>query len=100
MAEVCETCKNESRICTLEKMMDANGSAHKDIYGLVYSLKETVVRNDEKYNAILALLGEMRSDIADLKGKSGKRWDTLITAIITAVVASGFSVMATLMFLR
>lgn len=100
MTDNCNTCANESRICALEKYMDANSNTHKDLYCKFDQLKEVVIRNDEKYNAILTLLGEMRSDIADLKGKSGKRWETVITAIIVAIISSGVSVACTLAFLR
>ena len=99
MTEFCDNCKNESRISALEKYMEANGSTHRDIYTKLEALKESVIRNEEKYNNILSLMTEIRCDIADLKGKSGKRWDSLIAAIITAIIASAVSIVATVTFL-
>ena len=71
--------------------MEMNNHEHKELQGKVDSIREVVIRNDEKYNAIFSLLGKMQSDIEYLKGRSGKRWDSVITAVITAIIATTIS---------
>lgn len=64
-------------------------------------LKSTVVKIDKRvidletdkklqtfqYEQILKTLEELKSDISELKDKPGKRWDLIITGLISATVA-------------
>lgn len=45
----------------------------------VLAVREEAVENDVK---------EIKSDVKTLTGKSGKRWDALVTQIVTLVVAA------------
>ena len=44
-------------------------------------------RIDTQYANILTTMGRMEASIADLTGKPGKRWNSVVAAIITGVVA-------------
>lgn len=84
---------NNVRIKALEErfesFMKCNETAHAKLHDKIDRISEIVVRNDEKYNSIITLLTEVRQDISSLKGKSGKRWEAVVTGVIVAGLSTG-----------
>lgn len=63
--------------------IDDQKALTETVHNIACSLRD-VVNNQE--NADKAIL-HMQKDIAEIKAKPQKRWETVITALITAVVA-------------
>lgn len=86
--EVCDPCAMLSRIEELEEKMKKNHESHKDLYNKVNEsqLKRTIV--ETKIDEITRTLKEIKDDIAELKQKPTKQWDTFIAALITAIAGA------------
>ncbi len=69
---VCEECKNEKRI--------------KDIEDNIIKCMLNDAVTSERYQTILKSMTKMESDIADIKSTPRKRWDAVITGLITGIV--------------
>lgn len=85
MADVCEICKNESRIIALERDGNRNSDQHREFYD---AIKENAVNQavtDSNYAQILAVLAELKSNMDEVKSNPAKRWEKLVLAVITAV---------------
>ena len=65
------------RLDDLEKRQD-------NLDDLVSTVKVLAVREE----AVESDVKEIKSDVKELTGKSGKRWDTLVSQVITLVVAA------------
>ena len=81
---------HEFRLHALEEDSKRNSKQHQDFYAAFRDLGERGARTDERYNNILATLGKLETSVEEIKGKPARRWDTVIVAVITAVV--GFAV--------
>ena len=68
---------NARRLDDLEKRQDNLDALVSTVE--VLAVREAVVESDVK---------EIKSDVKELTGKSGKRWDTLVSQVITLVVAA------------
>ena len=68
---------NAHRLDEMEKRQD-------DLDELVSTVKVLAVREE----AVESDVKEIKSDVKELTGKSGKRWDSLVSQIITLVVAA------------
>ncbi len=65
------------RLDDLEKRQD-------NLDDLVSTVKVLAVREE----AVESDVKEIKSDVKELTGKSGKRWDSLVSQVITLVVAA------------
>lgn len=78
LTEVEERSKSNShRIDAVEKKQNEFGD-------LVSSIKELAVREQNVENDVK----EIKSDVKDLTGKSGKRWDSLVEKVIVTAAAA------------
>ena len=68
---------NARRLDDLEKRQDNLDALVSTVE--VLAVREAVVESDVK---------EIKSDVKELTGRSGKRWDTLVSQVITLVVAA------------
>lgn len=68
---------NSRRLDEMEKRQD-------DLDELVSTVKVLAVREE----AVESDVKEIKCDVKELTGKSGKRWDTLVSQVITLVVAA------------
>lgn len=85
---VCDSCSNEHRIKTIENDLKRNSEQHREFYGRLEEAKTVDAVTQERYQQILATMSEIKSDIVLLKEKPSRRWDTIITAIITSGVGA------------
>lgn len=83
----CEECKNEQRISALEKDVERNSNQHREFYNSFKELEKRDAVTGERYGTILSTMAEMKTAIEDMKAKPGKRWESVIAAVITGVVA-------------
>ena len=65
----------DRRMGNLEKLTETVNSLALSVQGLTDSIKRT---NDD--------VEGIRTQVVELHDKPGKRWDTIVTAIITAVI--------------
>ena len=60
----------------------------KILYSRTNKAEVNQARITEKLDNVLVELGRVRESIASLKGKPGKRWESLIMAIIAALAGA------------
>ena len=70
------------RMGNLEKLTDS-----------VNKLAISLERLTAKEAAVETRVGEIAEDVDDLKGKPAKRWETVIAAIISALVGAGIALL-------
>lgn len=85
---VCNPCALVSRVEELERKMNKNHESHKELFAMINEskLKRTIV--ETKIDEITRTLREIKDDIAELKQKPTKRWDTFVAALITAIAGA------------
>lgn len=71
---------------TLEDEKKERSCSHEKIYNRLGALERGMTAVTTQYSQIIAQLATMSADINALKEKPNKRWETVITAIITGVV--------------
>ena len=82
----CEICINEERIKRLEDDSIRNTETHRKFYDQLEQCRTNDAVTGERYQTILTTMAEMKSDIAEMKGKPAKRWDSVITSLISGIV--------------
>lgn len=89
-----ETAALETEIKQLKEMLNRNADDKREIYKRLSNLEMNSARVDEKYIRIMAELDSQKKQLADiaemldtLSKKPAKRWDAMISSIISAVVA-------------
>ena len=83
-----ECCEMKNRIEALEKDVERNASAHKEFYGRFEEIKSQNAVTEERYSNLLSLMTSVKSDVASLTAKPGKRWDAVVLAVISAIVGA------------
>lgn len=68
------------------KRLDAVEKRQDDLDELVSTVKVLAVREE----AVESDVKEIKSDVKELAGKSGRRWDSIVSQIITLAVAAVF----------
>lgn len=85
-----ESCAAISKIASLERVIDeekaAHTRAHSGIYTRLTDLEKGLATVSAYYSSITAQLNSISRDVSELKSQPSKRWETIITAIITGVV--------------
>lgn len=76
----------EYRVRRLEEEQERNLGDHKDFYARIEKVDVAQARIDTQYASIMATLGKVEAAIEELKSKPARRWDTIITSVITGVV--------------
>lgn len=81
----------------LEKQMaewkEQSRSTHKEFFDRIRELEKAQAVQREQYDTILEKLEELTKSVAELSAKPAKRWESVIAAVISAVV-SGLVVFA------
>ena len=82
-----------ARITMLEKKIDENHEAHDAIYNRIERLETESGRVDEKYKSTMRDLGELKtqqkeilSRIETMAQQPAKRWETVVSSAISAIV--------------
>lgn len=88
--EPCVPCPFAGRVEALERAADAEHQArsrtHEKIYDRLRELERNLSVVSTQYAQIISQLSALSADIAALKDKPAKRWDTVIAAAISALV--------------
>lgn len=83
-------CVSISRVEALERSMElekeSRSRAHEKIYERLGELERGMATVTTQYSSIVDRLSAISSDLSALKDKPSKRWETIITAIITGAV--------------
>lgn len=84
------SCVSISRVEALERALDdqkqRSSAAHEKIYDRLGQLERGMATVTTQYTNITDRLSTILADLNSLKGLPGKRWETVITAVITGVV--------------
>lgn len=74
----------EARAANNEHRLNAVEKRQNDLEELTSTVKVLAVREEAVENDVK----EIKTDVKTLTGKSGKRWESLVTQIITILVAA------------
>ena len=80
-------CQFEKEIEMLKKDAEQNKLTHEKFFARFeeVSLRQGIA--DERLSNILAMLSEIKNDLSALKDRPSKRWELVVSALITGVVA-------------
>lgn len=81
-------CPMKYRIDKLEEVATRNSEQHRNFYNTFESLKISDAVTKENYANIMADLKIMQNKLEQLVSKPGKRYETAITATISAIMAA------------
>lgn len=84
------TCVSISRVEALERGLaeerESRSHAHERIYDRLGELERGMAAVTTQYSNISDRLASISADLNVLKDKPGKRWETIVAAVITGVV--------------
>ena len=90
-------CFNEHRIEELEKnfqlMQEKNSDRSKEFYERIGELERKTALSENDLNHIKSTVDEMNNNIKTLMAVPGKRYDTIIVCVITAIVSADIGFM-------
>lgn len=92
------TCPHLHRIERLEKRADDNESTHGKIYDRLRMIENVSARTDEKLAGIVTTLARVEKMISDQAEKPARRWDIVITALISSAVTAVVTIVAANIF--
>ena len=85
-------CFNEHRIEELEKnfqlMQEKQSDRSKEFYERIGELERKTAVSENDLNHIKSTVDEMNNNIQTLMAVPGKRYDTIIVCVITAIVSA------------
>lgn len=85
-------CFNEHRIEELEKnfqlIQEKNSDRSKEFYERIGELERKTALSENDLNHIKSTVDEMNNNIKTLMAVPGKRYDTIIVCVITAIVSA------------
>lgn len=87
----CENgCMNEHRIKALEEdfrdLKEKNSKDHKEFFNRIETVEKDMVESQRDRKYITQQLEEINGNVKALMQKPGKRYETIVTGIITAVI--------------
>ena len=87
----CENgCMNEHRIKILEDdlrdLRERNSKDHKEFYNRIEATEKDMVESQGDRKRITRQLEEININVKSLMQRPGKRYDTIVTGIITSVI--------------
>lgn len=89
----CENnCVNEHRIKNLEEDLrdfkERNSKDHKEFYNRLEDVEKDMVSSKSDREHINAKLDEIRTDVKSLTEKPAKRYEMIVTSILTAIIGA------------
>ena len=85
-------CFNEHRIAELEdnlrKMQERQSDRNKEFYERIGELERKTALSENDLNHIKSTVDEMNNNIKTLMAVPGKRYDTIVVCVITAIVSA------------
>lgn len=89
----CSDCIYESIIEELKRDADRNSDQHREFYNKFNEQDKAIAISDERYTNLLQSMNRLENSInnisiclTDLKDKPAKRWDNVVTTIISCIV--------------
>lgn len=70
----------------LAAINEKNTETHREIYDRLRKLEIDQAETKTQYGHIMETLVSIKSDVAELKSKPGKRWESIVAALISALV--------------
>lgn len=71
----------------VEEHREKSSKDHHEMYDRIRQLEIANAKTDTQYGQIMETLGTLKAEISALKEKPARRWEIVITAIITGVVS-------------
>lgn len=89
----CENnCVNEHRIKNLEEDLrdfkERNSKDHKEFYNRLEDVEKDMVSSKNDREHINAKLDEISTDVKSLTEKPAKRYETIVTSVLTAIIGA------------
>ena len=89
----CENnCVNEHRIKNLEEDLrefkERNSKDHKEFYNRLEDVEKDMVSSKSDRAHINAKLDEISNDVKSLAEKPAKRYETIVTSVLTAIIGA------------
>lgn len=75
----------EFRLRQLEEDSARNLSAHKEFFDRFDKINVAQTRVETQYASILSALTKLEVAVEEIRAKPARRWDTVITALLTGV---------------
>lgn len=101
VADPSRECLSLARVEALEKQMDEHkhsaSEKHKEFFARIRALEQAKAVQEEQYKTILAKLETVAEAVNILKERPAKRWDSAITAIISALVGGAIGYFVSLL---
>lgn len=72
----------------LREHKEKSSKDHREMFDRIRKLEIDYAKTDTQYGQIMETLGSMKSDIAELKAKPARRWDSIIDKILIAVIGA------------
>lgn len=85
--EASQVCINEHRIAEIEKDIQRNQTTHKEFYDRFEKMNGRMVGYEKDMSYLTSTVADISKDVKEIKEKPVKRWDTIVAAVISAVVA-------------
>lgn len=91
MDENClRNCPVSDRVESLESQLDEyqaqNSSTHKEIFDRLRKTETQLAVTSDRYNTIIEKLNNLTSKVSELEQKPGKRWESLVVAVLGTAV--------------
>ena len=87
----CESCALTARVERLEQDMaaerEARSRTHAEFYDRLRRLEQAQAVTATKLDTIVEKLDGISADLEDIKGRPSRRWEAVVAALITGVVA-------------
>lgn len=91
MTDCGKPCPYEKEIDMLKKDAEQNRSTHEKFWKRFEDIAVEQGKSATRLDSIFGILSEIKSDVAALKDRPTKRWDSVVTAIIMGIVALGIA---------
>lgn len=72
----------------LREHKEKSSKDHREMFDRIRQLEIANAKTDTQYGQIMETLGAMKSDIAELKAKPSRRWDSIVDKILISVIGA------------
>lgn len=98
MAE-CLECPYKQEIDALMRDSAKNTEQHREFYQKFNDSAVKIALAEERYTNLLSVMTEIKTSVNELKDKPNKRWETVVTCILTTIVGGLVGVVVSGLFL-
>lgn len=91
--KTCASCMYESQIAELKRDAERNSEQHREFYSKFNAHATSIAISEERYNNLLTVISEVKTSVEELNksikeinDKPGKRWESIVTTIISCIV--------------